>query len=101
MALGNAGAGAGDGAGGTGGSISADKIVVPYAGYFISGLVAGLIPWRPLRLLLGIIGHISPFFVFATFKDIAGVGKPFLLLDFIIFVPYSFAWFKLLPPKQT
>lgn len=96
ISTGNSLAGAGDGA--SSGSITRpDNIIIPYACYFVSGTIACLIPWRTARWFLVTVGHISPFAVFVEMKDInIGIMKLFLIINLLIFIPFSFAWYTLL-----
>jgi len=94
--FGNSMAGAGDGAS-PGSIVPANHVIVPYVGYFLAGIIASLAPRRILRFLLAFAGHVSPFIAFATLKDInIGIVRFFLIVDFCLFIPFSFAWYKLL-----
>jgi hypothetical protein len=100
--FGNSMAGAGDGAS-SGSIVPASHVMVPYACYFVSGIIACLMPPRALRYLLAVIGHISPFIVFLMIKDInIRIVEFFSIINAFIFIPFGFAWYKLLrDPKDA
>jgi hypothetical protein len=86
-------AGAGDGAGHYD-SPPAAGIALPYAGYFLCGVVAAASAKRSIRIGAAIIAHSAPFL--SLFFADAESRTFFIVLAFIIYAVFGAAWFKML-----
>jgi hypothetical protein len=86
-------AGAGDGAGHYDRPPAAG-IVLPYAAYFLCGVVASASAKQSIRISAAIIAHLAPFIsqVFADAENRAF----FIVLAFIIYAVFGAAWFRML-----
>jgi hypothetical protein len=86
-------AGAGDGAGRFD-SPPAAGIALPYAAYFLCGVVAAASAKRSIRIGAAIIAHLVPF-VSLVFAD--AESRTFcIVLAFIIYAIFGAAWFRML-----
>ena len=86
-------AGAGDGAGHYD-SPPAAGIALPYAAYFLCGVVAAASAKRSVRIGAAIVAHSAPF-VSLVFADTES-RTFFIMLAFIIYAVFGAAWFRML-----
>ena len=86
-------AGAGDGAGHFD-SPPAAGIALPYAAYFLCGVVAAVSAKRGVRMTAAVVAHSAPF-VSLAFAD-AESRTFFIVLAFIIYAVFGATWFRML-----